>query len=162
MNLRRALFITALIWPAAAGPALAQFPPAQQQEPPCFKEFNKLRNETETRGKAIKAASDRKAPPQEACKLFNAFTAAEATMIKYITENGTWCGIPPQVLQQLRASHVKANEIRTKVCRVAAAPPPPSGPTLSDALSPAIPDAGNIKSGHGTYDTLTGTPLGTR
>jgi hypothetical protein len=162
MNLRQALFITALIWPAASGPALAQFPPAQQQEPPCFKEFMKLRNETELKGKAITSASERKASPQEACKLFNAFTAAEAKMIKYATDNATWCGIPPQVLQQMNASHAKATGIRTKICQVAAAPPPPSGPSLSDALSPAVPDAGNIKSGHGTYDTLTGTPLGTR
>jgi hypothetical protein len=164
MNLCRALLIATLIAPAAAAPALAQFqpPPQQQEPPPCIKQFIKLRDEVETKAKAIAAARKHKVSPQEGCNLFSIFTAAETKMIKYANTNAAWCGIPPQALQQMKTGHAKAMEMRTRICQIAAAPPRPTGPTLSDALAPAIPDADNIKSGHGTYDTLTGTPLGTR
>jgi hypothetical protein len=43
---------------------------------------------------------------------------------------------------------------------MAAQPQRPAGPSLSDALGGPIPDSSNIKTGRGTFDTLTGTPLG--
>jgi hypothetical protein len=167
MNLRRAVviaaFASALL--AAAAPVAAQFQPAPQgQQPPaCVKEFLRLRGIAEKRAAAIRAASERKAPPQEACKLFNSFSAAEAKMLKYATDNSVWCGIPPEVVTSLKNAHAKTNEMRTKICKVAAAGPPrPPGPSLSDALTGPVPDSSNIKTGHGTFDTLTGTPLGTK
>lgn len=166
MTLRRAWFIAACLV-AVAKPAAAQFqaaPPPQQQTPPCFADFSKLRDDTEKKGKAVQAASTRHANAKEACGLLNAFTGAEGKMLKYATDNATWCGIPPQVLQQIKASHGQAMELRGKICTAAAnaakqvAPRPPS---LSDALGAPVPDSGNIKTGRGTFDTLTGTPLGT-
>ena len=131
MNVRRALFIAALLMPGLAGPAAAQFPaPQARQEPPCIKEFVKLRADTEHKGKAIQAASKRKATPQQACGLFKAFVAAEAKMVKYAIDNAAWCGIPPQALEQMKKGHAKATEMRTKICRIAAAPPPPEGADL--------------------------------
>ena len=63
----------------------------------------------------------------------------------------------------MKKAHAQAGEIRTKVCAAAEsvqlAPRPPS---LSDALGGPIPDANNIKTGRGTFDTLTGTPLGSK
>ena len=53
----------------------------------------------------------------------------------------------------------KVSEIRTKVCQAASAPAA-RAPSLSDALTNPIPDSNNIKTGRGTFDTLTGTPLG--
>ena len=47
----------------------------------CMKGFVPLREEAERRGKLIKAASDRKAPPDEACKLIKNFGQAEMKMI---------------------------------------------------------------------------------
>lgn len=165
MNLRRAAVIAAFasVLAAAAAPAAAQFQPAPQgqQPPPCVKEFLRLRGIAEKKAAAIRAASERKAPPKEACKLFNSFSAAEAKMLKYATDNSVWCGIPAQVLSGIKKSHARTTELRTKVCRVAAAGPPrPAGPSLSDALVGNVPDSSNIKTGHGTFDTLTGTPLG--
>ena len=161
MNLRRALFIAAFLLPCGAAAAQFQMP-QPQQEPPCFKEFAKLRDDTQHKGEAIQAASKHKATPQEACRLFNVFTAAEAKMVKYAAENASWCGIPPQVVQQLKQGHSKAMEMRGKICQIAAAPPRQAGPTLSDALGGSIPDASNVKTGHGTFDTLTGSPLGSK
>jgi len=164
MSLRRASCIAACLLPFAAGTAAAQFPAPQapQQEPPCATEFFKLRDTAGKKAEAIRAASQRHAPPQEACGLFNAFSAAEAKMLKYAIDNSVWCGIPPQIITQIKEQHAKSNEIRTKICQAAAAPPRPAGPTLSDALSAPITDSNNIKTGRGTFDTLTGTPLGNR
>ena len=167
MNFRRAALIAACVLPIAAGPAAAQFQPtpapAQQEMPPCIKEFVSLRNDAQKKAQAIQAASEKKVPPAEACKLFNTFSAAEDKMIKYAEENTVWCGIPPNVVADMKKSHVRTVSLRTQVCKAAAAPPPrPRGPSLSDALSAPIPNSSNIKTGRGTFDTLTGTPLGGR
>jgi len=165
MSLRRAVLIAVCVLPVAIGPAAAQFqqaPGPAQEPPPCVKEFLSLRNDAQKKAQAIQAASERKAPPAEACKLFTSFSAAESKMIKYAQENTVWCGIPPNVVDDMKKSHVRTTELRTQVCRAAAAPRRPAGPSLSDALSAPIPSAGNIKPGRGTFDTLTGTPLGGR
>jgi hypothetical protein len=165
MNLRRTLLIAAWMFPVAIGQAAAQFQPMPQQqpqqEPPCVQEFGRLRDEAQKKASAIRAANERKATAKEACALFGAFSAAEVKMIKYASDNATWCGIPPEVVVTLNKGHAKTMEIRTRVCQAAAAPMQSAAPSLSDALSSgAIPDASNIKTGRGTYDTLTGTPLG--
>ena len=165
MNVRRAMFITALSLAGAASPALAQTQPGFGQPPPCFKKYSELRGEAEVKAKAIEAAGKRKQKPsaQEACRLFTAFSAAEAKLIKYASENGTWCGIPPQVVKQMKESHAHLTVTRTRICRVAAAQMArPRGPTLSDALGSSAPNADNIRTGRGTFDTLTGSALGNR
>ena len=80
-----------------------------------------LRDVTAKKAAAIRSASENHATPREACQLFNAFLAAEAKMLKYAVDNSLWCGIPPQIIQNLKQSHAKTSEIRTKVCQVAAA-----------------------------------------
>ena len=149
-------FLLATVWPAAAQQ------PQPQQAPPCLQEFIKLRGDAEKKAAAIKAASERKATPKEACQLFNAFSAAEAKMVKYATDSGVWCGIPAEALTEMKKSHARTEQIRSNVCQAAAAPPRPAGPTLSDSLAAPVPNANNIKTGRGTYDTLTGAPLGAR
>jgi hypothetical protein len=159
MNLRRALFITAFALAGTAAPAAAQLQ-APQQGPPCLKQFSVLRDNAATSGKALMAAQKRKAPLSEACKLLGAFASAQEKMLKYVKANATWCGIPPQVIQQVSLEHTRAVQARVRVCKLAANPPPPRGPTLSDALVNPAPDAQNIRTGRGTFDTLTGNPLG--
>jgi hypothetical protein len=164
MNLRRALLIAACLMLGAVRTAAAQFQPAgpQQEPPPCVKEFMGLRDDAAKKAAAIRTASARKAPAQEACGLFNTFSAAEAKMMKFAEDNLVWCGIPPQVIAGIKEQHAKTVEIRTKVCQAAAAPQRPAGPSLSDAFGAPVTDSKNIKTGRGTFDTLTGTPLGNR
>jgi hypothetical protein len=183
MTLRRAWLIAG-VFAVAAVPAAAQFPPVpppqpgqaptiqvqpaqpqQQQPPPCVAEFMHLRDETEKKAKMIRAASDRHASPKEACGLFTTFTAAEDKLVKYAVDNGVWCGIPKEVVANLKQGHVQAVQLKTRVCSAAAQQQTaaPRQPTLSDALgAPAITDKSDIKTGRGTFDTLTGTPLGSR
>ena len=160
MNLRRALFITAFALASAGGPAAAQIQPTPQQLPPCVKTFSALRDKAEAKGKALMAAQKHKVPLKVACRLLGEFAAAQEKMLKYAKANATWCGIPPQIIQRIALGHDHADKARIRVCRLAANPPRPAGPSLSDALNTGIPDANNIRTGRGTFDTLTGTPLG--
>ncbi|OKO73915.1 hypothetical protein [Bradyrhizobium sp. NAS96.2] len=131
----------------------------------CMKDFVPLREETEKRGKAIKAASDRHASPQEACKLIGNYSQAEVRMIKYVDTNATKCGIPPQVSNQLKDGHKNTEALLKKVCNVAeqaaAQPRGPAGPSLSDVLgsSASLPEATPTKKGGSTFDTLNGNVL---
>jgi len=120
--------------------------------------FPALRQEAEQRATAIKTAGERKLPREQVCKLFIAFAATEAKMIKFLTENKTNCGVPPDAISGARANHAKTLEIRKNVC---ATGPVLSGPSLSDALGgPIIADDASAKQpGRGTFDTLTGNVL---
>jgi hypothetical protein len=185
MNSRRALLIAACLFSFAANPAAAQFQPqqqpvaspwdqqpqqspwtqqgpqpGQQEQEACVQNFGKLRDDAQKRALAIRTASERKVAAKAACGLFNAFSDAEVKMIKFAADNAAKCGIPPEIVKSLRQGHVKSSEIRNRVCQAANAPAQTIGPSLSDALSAPVPDANNIKTGRGTYDTLTGTPLG--
>lgn len=129
----------------------------------CMKGFVPLREEAEKRGKLIKAASDRKAPPDEACKLIANFGAAEVKMIKYIEANAQKCGIPPQIGDQLKAGHKNTETLREKVCGVAqqmVQQRAAAAPSLSEALgSISAPEAQATKKGGSTFDTLNGNVL---
>ncbi len=124
-----------------------------------MKDFTPLRDDAEKKAKAIRAASERHVSAAEACKLFVSLVAAEAKMVKFANANAASCGIPSQIVEQIKASHKNTDSMRSRVCQAAAAPQQ-RGPTLGDALSTTAPDASNIRHGRGTYDTLTGTPLG--
>ena len=129
----------------------------------CTKNFMPLREEAEKRGKLIKAASDRHAPPDEACKLIGAYSQAEVKMIKYVEGNATKCGIPAQIADQLKAGHKNTEALEKKVCAVAeqAQKRGPAGPTLSEVLGSAnaAPEVSTVKKGGSTFDTLNGNVL---
>ena len=129
-----------------------------------MKGFVPLREEAEKRGKMIKAASERHAPPDEACKLIKNFGQAEIKMIKYVDSHAAKCGIPPQISDQLKLGHKNTESMKSKVCAVAQQMQQrgPAGPSLSEVLgSPAsIPEATLIKRRGGSiFDTLEGNVL---
>ena len=160
-------------WPApqaSQAPAQPSFVPpsagfgspmgaAQQQEPPCLKDFVKLRTDAEKKRGAIEQAGKKKVGPAVACRLFNEYSASEVKLIKFVSANADKCGMPKDLLENLNKGHAQTNQIRTRVCEVAAAPPKPRGPSLSDALNAPVPDSSNVRRGHGTFDTLSGSPL---
>jgi hypothetical protein len=126
-----ALIIRRLIVPltvgvvsVCAGQACAQgeFVRPQLQADPaegCRSGFASLREEAEKRGTLIKAASDRHAPPDEACKLIGNFGQAETKMIKYMESYAAKCGIPAQISDQLKARHRNTETMQKKVCAMA-------------------------------------------
>jgi hypothetical protein len=143
------------------GPA----PPTQQAGPAddCMKGFLPLREEAEKRGKLIKAASERHAPPDEACKLIGNFGVAESKMIKYVEGHAAKCGIPPQIADQLKTGHKNTEKMQKQVCAVAQQGQQrgPAGPSLSEVLgsSTVLPEATPTKKGGSTFDTLNGNVL---
>ena len=178
-----ALAIVALwmvpLWPAAAqfggmpgmpgspgmgGPGMASpfgAPPPQQGPPPACQQLLAMRDETQKHGAALQAAGQKKAGPEEVCKLFKAFLASETKMIKGLKENSATCGVPPEVIKSVTAAHGKASEMGKHICDAAAQGPRPAGPSLSDALgsTPTVPDTNSTKKGGSTFDTLQGSPL---
>lgn len=131
----------------------------------CMKEFMPLRKEAERRGKLIKAASDRRAPAAEACKLIGNFSQAEVKMIKYVHANQQKCGIPAQVTDQLKDGHKNTEKMMKQVCNVAhqqaTQPRGPAGPSLADVLgsSASASEPTRSKKGGSTFDTLSGNVL---
>ncbi len=131
----------------------------------CMKGFIPLREETERRGKLIKVAGEKKAGPDEACKLIGNYSQAELKMMKYVKENSAKCGIPPQILEQLQNGHKNTETMQKKVCAVAQQMATqqargPAGPTLSEVLgSASAPEAVPTRKGGSTFDTLNGNVL---
>ena len=127
-----------------------------------MKGFLPLREEAEKRGKLIKAAGDRHAPPSEACKLIGNFAQVELKMMKYVEVHMAKCAIPPQILDQLKSGHKGTETMQQKVCAAAEQMAKgPAGPSLSDVLGSAttLPEATTSKKGGGTFDTLNGNAL---
>ena len=147
---------------AGFGPPPAA-PSQQAGADACMKEFMPLREDAEKRGKMIKAASDRHAGPDEACKLIKNYSQAELKMLKYVESHQAKCGIPPQIGDQLKAGHKNTEALESKVCNVAQQVQQrgPAGPSLSEVLgsATAVPEATAAKKGGSTFDTLNGNVL---
>jgi hypothetical protein len=86
---------------------------------PCMTDFVPLREDAEKKGKLIREATVRRAPPDEACKIIGNYSAAEVKMIKYVETNATKCGIPARVADQLKAGHKNTEGLLQKVCGIA-------------------------------------------
>jgi len=150
--------------PIGGAGAFSAAPPTQGPGEDCMKGFVPLREEAEKRGKLIKAASDRHAMPDEACKLIGNFSQAELKMIKFVEANAAKYGIPPQVGTQMKDGHKNTDAMQKKVCTVAQQmqnqPRGPAGPSLSEVLgSGSAPEANAGKKGGSTFDTLNGNVL---
>jgi hypothetical protein len=119
--------------------------------------FLPLRNDAQQKGMAIGTAEKRHADRKEMCKLVSVFSVAEGKALKFLQDNTTWCGIPPQVIASAKENHEKTLKFRDVVCAPA---PQPHVPTLSDAIGgPSVDTSKNTKTNTGTFNTLTGNPL---
>jgi hypothetical protein len=145
-------------------PAGPGFGAAPQQPPPACQQLIVLRDETAKHGQALQSATKKgtKPSPDEVCKLFKAFLGSEAKMIKGLEQNSSTCGVPPEVIKQLKSQHAQAGQTGKQVCDAATRGPPTAGPSFSDALgtTPLVPDsAEQNKQRGGAFDTLTGNAL---
>jgi hypothetical protein len=92
-------------------------PAASEQADDCHKGFAALRDEAERRGRLVKAASDRRAPREEACQLIGSFSEAEFRMVRYVEANSAKCGLQ-QVAVRLKTGHLKTEEMYRRICAV--------------------------------------------
>ena len=125
--------------------------------PPCMAEFSKLRDDVQNKGLAAKAAGQRKVSREEMCKYITTYSAAELKWVKYTEANVKSCGIPAEVVSQLKHVHSNTEQTKEKVC---AAGPSAAPPSLHDALgTDRLPTPATTKAGSGTLDTLTGSAI---
>ena len=137
-------------------------PPSGGASDACMKGFVPLREEAEKRGKMIKAASERKAPPDEACKLIGNYSEAEQQDDQICRANSAKCGIPPQIGDQLKAGHKNTEEMQQQVCTVAQQRPTRTGRPQSQRSAGLFGGAARgapVKKGGSTFDTLNGNVL---
>jgi hypothetical protein len=129
--------------------------------PPCMQQFLPMRAEAEKRAGVLQAGITKKKPPTEICQLFRSFSEAEGKVVNFAVTNQTNCGIPPDAVAMMKKNHAKTNEVRDRVCKVAAQPAQqPAGPNLGEALGfGGLPNAETTRAGTGTLDTLSGNPL---
>lgn len=156
-------------WPASPQPAMGA-PSAPMGAGPtpeqvdCMREFQVFRQEVEKRGLAAKAAGEsHKASREEMCKLVTLYSGAEAKWIKYSADNMSKCGIPKEIVDQIKKAHAHTDDARTKICAAGPAGGGGGAPSLSDALGTSrLPsqETERRKAGTGTLDTLTGNALG--
>jgi hypothetical protein len=141
--------------PGGAGGGMGGAGPSEAQKV-CLN-FPALREEVEKGAATIREAGERKLSREQVCPLFQAFAAKEDKMVKFLVTNQKLCGVPPNIITQVKQNHAKTLQIRKNVCSAA---PAAAAPTLSDALGgPIIADDTSVKSGRGTFDTLTGNAL---
>src|SRR5262249_26364581 len=142
------------MYPGGGGGSPFDAPRPQQGPPPECQKLLALRDETGKHGPALSAARKRKEkpPPEQGRQLCRAFLGSEMKMIKGLEENSQTCGVPPDVIKQVKAAHEQASKVGKQVCDVAAqGPARPAGPSLSDAIgsTPTMPDAEAKKRGPG-------------
>jgi len=133
------------------------------RENPCMTEFTKLRTGVENAGKVAKAINDRKGTREEFCKAITNLHGAQVKWVKYTSDHAKNCGIPPDVVTQLKAGATNLNKMKTNICSGGAAgggaPPAPSlSEALGTATMPTTSDDAPRRRG-GTLDTLTGAPI---
>jgi len=116
-------------WPGEAGAAT----PAPAAPLLCLAEFTKLREDVKKKGMAAKAAGQRKAGREEMCKYITTYAEAEAKWVEYAESNVQICGIPTQIVGQMKQVHANTEQTRERIC-IAGVRPFQNGPALDDRL----------------------------
>jgi len=138
-------------------------PPGAQGNNPCIVQFTQLRGDVEKAGKVAKAVNDKHGSREEFCKAFTNLHAAQAKWASYTQKNAKNCGIPPDVIKQLKLGEANLNKMRTNVCNGGGAAAAAAAPSLAEALGTAtlpVREGNEVaKKRGGTLDTLTGEPI---
>jgi hypothetical protein len=128
-------------------------------QPPCVAEFGKMRDDVQKKGLAAKQASERHVTREELCKLITVYGAAEQKWIKFTEQGVSACGIPVEIVNQLKQVHGRTEQAREKVCAAGPAAAAMAGPSLSEALGTSRPTLETKHGGANTFDTLTGNAI---
>jgi len=127
--------------------------------PPCAVEFGRLREEVQKKGAAAKAAGDRKVTREEMCKVVQNYSAAEGKWLKFTEAGVTSCGIPPEVVTQLKQVHARTEQAQKNICSAGPAAAAQAAPSLSDALGTNRLQLDTKRTGGNYLDTMTGNAI---
>ena len=75
---------------------------------------------------------------------FQGIPRGRTKFVKGLEDHSATCGVPPDVIKQVKAGHSKATQTAKQVCDAAAQGPRPAGPSLSDALGHDADGAGRL------------------
>jgi hypothetical protein len=145
-------------FPSGGGGGAFGAPPPGAMSPVCAS-FPTLRDEAQKKASVVQAIGSHK-PPDRAkmCAAVTAFYGAEQKVVAFLETNKSKCGVPDQAVQQAKLIHTNTEKFKDQVC---AEGPKPKIPTLSEAITTTPVDTPkNTKTGPGTFNTLTGNPLG--
>ena len=120
-------------------PGLGSVWPMPQQTPAVCLQVLANREETQKHGRALQVAGREKAPPEEICRLFKAFLAAEARMLEGLEAQSATCGVPTTVIEQVKTQHNKAEQVAKQVCALAARPARIDAPASLCRIRPLVP-----------------------
>lgn len=130
-----------------------------QQEPPCMKDITPLRAAVERDGGVVKKAIESKADRAVVCTGLTKFAATEAKFVNYLDKNQQFCGVPADVVGQLKKNHSHTVKLRGQACATAPAQAGrPQGTGLSEALGTSRGPAPVVNRG-GAFGTLTGSAI---
>ena len=128
MNGRFAVVLAVLVVTAVRpDAALAQSTPAECNT------FIQLRDDAQKKAVAVRAAVERKAERKDICALVQSYYAAESTVVKFLEDNKSWCGIPEEAIKAAKGNHEHTEKFRTAACAEGPAANP-KAPSLSDAI----------------------------
>jgi hypothetical protein len=120
--------------------------------------FQKLRDDAAQKANAVSEIGKKHGDRAAMCGAVTRFFDAEQKVVKFLEENRVACGVPAEAIQQAKVIHGNTLKFKDNVC---AEGPKPKIPTLSDAIGTTPLDTPkNTKTGPGTFNTLTGNPLG--
>jgi len=145
--------------PMGAAPPMGSPYGGGGQPPPCVVEFGKLRDEVQKKGLAAKAAQEHKVAREEMCKVIQAYAAAEGKWVKFAETGVATCGIPGQIVAQLKQVHARTEQARTNICSGGPVGGVAAAPSLSDALGTTRLQLDTKKTGTNYLDTLTGNAI---
>jgi hypothetical protein len=95
---------------------------SEQQK--CLQEFTGYRSETEKRAKAAVAASKERPTRAQMCDLVAVYSTAELAWLNFAETNMTRCGIPAQVIAQIKSVHARTLDAKRRLCAAGPSGPP--------------------------------------
>jgi hypothetical protein len=122
-------------------------------------EFGKLRDEVQKKGLAAKTAQEHKVAREEMCKIVSAYAAAEQKWLKFAEGGVSACGIPAEVVTQLKQVHARTEQAKTNICSAGPGGVAAAAPSLSDALGTNRLQLETKKTGGNYLDTMTGNAI---
>jgi hypothetical protein len=95
--------------------------PGQQSNPGCEKLVTLLTSRREMMGKINETAKEKKKlDAQMACGLFTKLSANGNETVKWMNTNKDWCGVPDQLIANLKTDNEKVSNFRGQACKAAA------------------------------------------
>lgn len=164
-------------WPSNPPPALLPGPMGAAPMTPvrprggggaaaaCNENFDRLSKAAAKRKESADAIMKSGAPLAKKCSAIRGLASALGKFAKYLKDNASTCRFPPQLVQNISQGHaVTLKSSKQCAANLAAAPRRAPAPTLSDALGttpvPTFDPTTRPRASTGTFDTLTGSPIG--